>query len=403
MSEEVLIETKGLRKRFCRSLKRAMWYTGTDVARELVGLRPKDNVLRPQEFWALDDVSFTLRRGECLGLIGPNGSGKSTLLRVMNGIITPNGGYSRIRGNVGALIQVGAGFHPTLTGRENIYITGAIRGMSKKEIDSKFDAIVEFSGVGEFIDTPVQHYSSGMFVRLGYSVAAHIQPDVLLMDEVLAVGDADFRSKCLDHLQQKMVEGCSPVFVSHSMASVAEVCTRVLVLSRGKVVFDGPVDDGIAAYQNEVFSHSLGGHETGGAETLAPIMVDDISLDCGREFTTGSTIRLTLRLKARAAVSPCRIKIRLQSARYGGVGLVESGPIVFSAEGGHQTVRVTIPSVPLLIGSYVFAVQILDGQTERIVSRRAAQLPFRVVPGASQVSSTKGLLWLRESWDYDGE
>ncbi len=403
MSEQLLIETKALRKRFCRSLKRAMWYTGIDVAREAIGMQPKENELRPHEFWALDDVSFTLKRGECLGLIGPNGSGKSTLLRVLNGIINPDGGFTRIRGNVGALIQIGAGFHPTLTGRENVYVTGAIRGMSKKEVDAKFDAIVDFSGVREFIDMPVQHYSAGMFVRLGYAVAAHIQPDVLLMDEVLAVGDAEFRAKCLDHLQQKMAEGCSPVFVSHSMGSISEICTRVLVLDRGKVVFDGPVGDGISVYQDVVCRHKWGAVDPEASRDADPFWVDEFACDADGAVAPGQTLRCRMLLQSRGTATPCRVQIQLQSARYGRVAVMESGPIACVPGGAPVPVNVTIPDLPLLGGSYVLMVNVVDDSTGLVVVRKAAQLPFRIDAATSRKGLSDGLLLLNERWDCVSE
>ncbi len=177
-----------------------MWYGFRDILRDTAGLHPKSDRLRRKEFWAVDDVSFELRKGETLGIIGPNGAGKTTLLKMLNGIVLPDKGSLRIKGRVGALIQVGAGFHPQLTGRENIYINGAILGMGKREIDKKFDAIVEFADIGDFLDTPVKHYSSGMFVRLGFAVAVHCEPEILLVDEVLAVGDTGFQTKCFNKI-----------------------------------------------------------------------------------------------------------------------------------------------------------------------------------------------------------
>ena len=399
MRDDVLIEAKALRKRFCRSLKRAMWYTGVDVAREALGLCPQENVLRPQEFWALKDVSFDLHRGECLGLIGPNGSGKSTLLRVLNGIINPDGGYSRIRGNVGALIQVGAGFHPTLTGRENVYVTGAIRGMSKREIDAKYDAIVEFSGVEEFIDMPVQHYSAGMFVRLGYAVAAHIDPDVLLMDEVLAVGDAEFRAKCLDHLQKKMADGCSPVFVSHSMVSVYEICTRVIVLDRGAVAFDGPVNEGIALYQDVVCRHQWQDDTTGADSPTAPFDVDLFDQEGDGPVLPGDAMRVRIRLGSRKGAVRARVQLHLQSASHGQVGAMLSPTVEFPADGCPVEFTLTVPELHVQAGSYLLVLHVVEPETSRSVARRLAQLPFRVSAPGGAAPESRSLLLLSEAWD----
>src|SRR3989338_5925733 len=195
MGEDLAIRVEGVSKKYCKSLKRSMLYGMADVARNLCGLRSPSGLLRPREFWAVDDVSFEVRRGESFGLIGPNGSGKTTLLKMLNGIFWPDKGKITTRGRVGALIAVGAGFHPLLTGRENIYINGAILGMNKREIDKKFDSIVEFADIGDFLDSPVKHYSSGMFVRLGFAIAIHCEPDILLLDEVLAVGAINFQKK----------------------------------------------------------------------------------------------------------------------------------------------------------------------------------------------------------------
>jgi len=196
MDDDVVVKVEHVSKKYCKSLKRSMFYGVHDIGRNMVGLSAHSERLRDGEFWAVDDVSFELKKGETLGIIGPNGSGKTTLLKMLNGIFWPDKGKITVRGRVGALIAVGAGFHPLLTGRENININGAILGMSKKEINEKFDDIVEFADIGDFIDYPVKFYSSGMYVRLGFAVAVHCKPDILLVDEVLAVGDLGYTFKC---------------------------------------------------------------------------------------------------------------------------------------------------------------------------------------------------------------
>jgi len=247
---DVLIKAEGVSKKFCKSLKRLMLYGVQDIARSMVGMSEKTNELKPGEFWANDDISFELKRGECLGLIGPNGSGKSTLLKILNGIISPDKGRVEIRGRVGALIEIGAGFHPMLTGRENIYVNGSILGFSKKEIDKKYDEIVEFAELAEFIDTPVKLYSSGMRVRLGFAVAAQMEPDVLLIDEVLAVGDLGFKMKCLNAINEIM-RNSAVIFVSHSMPFISRICTEVMVLKNGVVLYhDNNIGEGIDYYQS---------------------------------------------------------------------------------------------------------------------------------------------------------
>ena len=225
MSDEVLVKVEGVSKKFCRSLKRSLWYGVQDVTSELMGRPGGHDELRKNEFWAVNDVSFELKRGECLGLIGPNGAGKSTLLKMLNGLVKPDRGRITMRGRIGALIELGAGFNPILTARENIYINGSVLGFGKKEIDSKFDAIVDFAEIEEFIDTPVQNYSSGMKVRLGFAVAAQMEPDVLMIDEVLAVGDVGFQIKCLNALRG--IAGDSAIIlVSHTMQQVSAFCQQ---------------------------------------------------------------------------------------------------------------------------------------------------------------------------------
>src|SRR5262245_40699880 len=195
MGDDVLIRVEHASKKFCRSFKRSLWYGLKDATADVSGRRSLGK-LRPDEFYAVDDVSFELKRGKCLGLVGPNGAGKTTLLKMLNGLIKPDKGRIEMRGRVCALIALGAGFSPILTGRENIYVNASILGLSKREIDAKLDNMIEFSEIGAFIDSPVQNYSSGMQMRLGFAVATALEPDVLLLDEVLAVGDASFRAKC---------------------------------------------------------------------------------------------------------------------------------------------------------------------------------------------------------------
>jgi ABC-2 type transport system ATP-binding protein len=198
-----------------------------------------------ESFRAVDDVSFTVEQGESLALMGLNGSGKSTLLKLINGVMRPDSGSVLTRGRIAGLIATGAGFHPQLTGRDNVFLNAAILGMSEAETRRKFDAIVEFADIGKFLETPVGHYSSGMFSRLGFAVAVHTDSDIFLVDEVLAVGDRPFKRKCMDRMQEIRAEGRTMLYVSHTTASVRKMCDRVLVLEKGRLGFDGPVNEGI--------------------------------------------------------------------------------------------------------------------------------------------------------------
>lgn len=235
--KEVLVKVEGLSKKFCKDLKTSLWYGVKDLMTGIGG-STNERTLRPKEFWAVKDINFELRRGECLGLIGHNGAGKSTLLKILNGLINPDAGKVTIKGRVGALIELGAGFNPILSGRENIYNNGAILGFTRQEIDQKLDAIIAFAELEEFIDMPVQHYSSGMKVRLGFAVAAQMEPDVLIIDEVLAVGDLGFVLKCfktIDHI----LPNTAVIFVSHSMPMISRMCNQIILMEKGQSQFQG--------------------------------------------------------------------------------------------------------------------------------------------------------------------
>jgi len=202
-------------------------------------------------FWALQDLDFKVEEGEVLGIIGRNGAGKSTLLKILSQITPPTTGEIKLRGRVGSLLEVGTGFHPELTGRENIYLNGAILGMRKNEIEKKFDEIVEFAGIKKFLDTPVKRYSSGMYVRLAFAVAAHLEPDILIVDEVLAVGDVEFQKKCLGKMNEITTKaGRTVLFVSHNMEAIKNLCSRCLVLDKGKIIFDGETIEALSFYNN---------------------------------------------------------------------------------------------------------------------------------------------------------
>ncbi len=220
---------------------------------------------RNSNIWALRDVSLEVRQGEVVGIIGPNGAGKSTLLKILSRITEPTEGRGKIRGRVGSLLEVGTGFHPELTGRENIYLNGAILGLKKTEIDRKFDAIVDFADVEKFIDTPVKRYSSGMYVRLAFSVAAHMEFDILLIDEVLAVGDAAFQKKCLSKMGNAATRGRTVLFVSHNLAAVMTLCDRALLFDRGRLKEDGTASDVIGHYQSQLLAGQDGAADLRGA------------------------------------------------------------------------------------------------------------------------------------------
>lgn len=231
-----------------QTLRDSIMQTMAAPFRMMKGSKRKAAGANVDDLWALKDVSFEVKRGEVLGIVGRNGAGKSTLLKVLSRITPPTGGNVRIGGRVGSLLEVGTGFHPELTGRENIYLNGAILGMSRREIAKKFNDIVEFSEVERFLDTPVKRYSSGMYTRLAFAVASHLEPEILIVDEVLAVGDAQFQKKCLGRMNEVSREGRTVLFVSHNMSAMKTLCTRGIVMEGGRVGYDGDVDQAVNRY-----------------------------------------------------------------------------------------------------------------------------------------------------------
>lgn len=253
----IVIKVENLGKRYKIGQKTAYNYRSfRDVLANTFKFK-KDKKTK-SEFWALKDVSFEIGQGEVVGIIGRNGAGKSTLLKILSRITEPTKGYAKIRGRVGSLLEVGTGFHPELTGRENIYLNGSILGMKRREITKKFDEIVDFAEVEKFIDTPVKHYSSGMYVRLAFAVAAHLEPEILIVDEVLAVGDVAFQKKCLSKISNIAKEGMTILFVSHNLAAIRAICKRAIQLQNGQVLIDDSAENSVNHYlKNGVASKAI--------------------------------------------------------------------------------------------------------------------------------------------------
>jgi ABC-type polysaccharide/polyol phosphate transport system ATPase subunit len=266
--------------------------------RDLLRRRKAQDDLGRTEFWAVKDVSFTVRPGECLGIIGPNGAGKSTVLKLLTRILRPNRGSCELRGRVGSLIEISAGFHQDLTGRENVFLQGAIMGMKRREIRERFDDIVEFSGISQFIDMPVRRYSSGMNARLGFSIAAHLDPEVLIIDEVLSVGDFEFQQRAFGRIEEIVSRHVAAVVVSHQLERVSTLCERAVLLRQGCKVFEGDAADTIAAYVTDTGDSMLERDD-------APLIIERLEVLRGDAVQPGDIV--TLRLRGRV-LAPERVE-----------------------------------------------------------------------------------------------
>ncbi len=260
-----------------------------------------------RDFWALQDISFEVKQGEALGIIGANGAGKSTILKILSRIMKPTKGSMLVNGRLSAVIEVSAGFHQDLTGRENIYLNGTILGMTRREIGSKLDQIIDFSGIEEFIDTPVKRYSSGMYARLGFAIAAHVDPDVLIVDEVLSVGDHVFQMKCLKRMKEVVSEGVSVLFVSHNLKSVADFCPSVLLLGHGKILAIGPSQEVISTYLSSPSEIHNNGHD-GKPVAISKVVMRNESGECVR-FRAGERAWIDVELSARAFCSKLSVSL----------------------------------------------------------------------------------------------
>lgn len=358
---DVLVSVDNVSKKFCRSLKKSLWYGLQDMAGEMFG-SSNDRELRTDEFWAVKDVSFDLKRGECLGLIGRNGAGKTTLLRMLNGLIKPDHGRIEMRGRVGSLIALGAGFNPILSGRENIYVNASILGLTKREIEDKVDEIINFAELNEFIDMPVQNYSSGMTVRLGFAIATALEPDVLLLDEVLAVGDAAFRFKCHRRISQ-VLKRAAVVFVSHDMPHIARISSQVIVFNHGEIFCSGKPHAGIEAYC-KLNEHGVSAEE-GFSNLQLPVTYFSVEMK-SREFETGSPLNADILLRSSQYVG--NVSLRLNIFTLGGIYaadcVVDSIEHSIQVNQGMNRWCIEVVSLPLKAGRYQLSFSIADCEGE---------------------------------------
>ena len=369
------INRENLRELVMRNLNLSAW-----------GKIPAKRSKQSRKFWALDDVSFEVAQGDVVGILGRNGAGKSTLLKVISKVTDPTKGSITLRGRLGSLLEIGTGFHPELTGRENVYLNGAILGMSKSEIDGCFDAIVDFSEIGRFLDIPVKRYSSGMYLRLAFAVAAHLNTEILIADEVLAVGDIAFQRKCLRKMSEVARQGRTVLFVSHNMAAVADLCSRGIVLDGGKLTFDGSAKQAVQLYIGMMFrtpSHIIDLRSALDRRSPQGKFLQAIELYTNHDEPLLKGIPLGGRLKV-------RVHFNLPSATSAfnvGLGFNNAvGQRVFTAHtvfepnrdpapvSGPQAMVCEIPSLTLVPGDYVLRVWLDVGNTEADLIDSAARI-----------------------------
>lgn len=359
-----------------------------------------------EEFWALDDVSVEVPTGSTFGLIGQNGSGKSTLLKTMAKILTPDKGRTTTVGKVSALLEVGAGFHPELSGRDNVYLNGSILGLSKKELDDRFDGIVEFAGLERFIDTPVKNYSSGMYVRLGFSVAINVDPDVLLIDEVLAVGDENFQRKCGEKLAELKNSGKTIVVVSHALGSLRTLCDTIAWLENGKIKGIGDaaniIDEYVAIAHEDSWSDAEGNRRWGSAEAqITNIEVFDAKGKVSHTLRNGEPATFRLHYKATERVERPIFGVGVFSIE----GTFLSGPNTREVEyfpdfiEGEGYIDFEMPYVPMLAGVYDLSVSIYDYTCQHPYDHRHRATRFNVEAG--DPAQIHGMISLNSTWKFD--
>ncbi len=409
MADREVLRVRQVWKKYCRNLKRAMWYGLRDVGAHLLGWhrqRPVKDNLRVGEFYAVKNASFDLPPGQCLAMIGPNGAGKSTMLKLINGLIRPDAGEICIRGRVGALIELGTGFNPILSGRENVYINAAVLGMQRREVDVLFDDIVDFAELGHVIDDPIKTYSSGMRVRLGYSVAAHIKPELLIMDEVLAVGDVGFRMKCFQHLNSLVAQGVSIILVTHAVGMLPRVANRVILFEQGRITFDGDVSEGIARYEACMALRTVKDSEQNeavrrGAEITKAIVVDQAGRPV-EEVCSGDSIALRIYLQCHRTLRGLRIVANLRCGNVETLASMSSPyqGLQLDLGVGEHLVELAVHSLPLLVGGYSFDISLYGPDLRDFIQRRTGLGTFRVTGPPIDVNGKglAGLIRLEHRW-----
>jgi lipopolysaccharide transport system ATP-binding protein len=382
---DVVIRAEGVGKQYrigtARQAYGSLRETATQAVRRALGREARAPAA--QEIWALKDVSFAVKRGEVLGVIGRNGAGKSTLLKILSRITPPTDGRIDIRGRIGTLLEVGTGFHPELTGRENIFLNGAILGMTRAEIRRKFDEIVDFSGVEKFIDTPVKRYSSGMYVRLAFAVAAHLEPEILLVDEVLAVGDAEFQKKCLGKMGDVAKGGRTVIFVSHNMAAIRDLCPRAILVHEGQLAVDAASDDAISRYlTSKPGTDRSRGQESQGI-ALERVEFEGVERSpYGLRLIPGQPFLCRTEFSAERIPDAIWLNLEIYSAE--GICLIhlrnDFDGVSIPRRQGNTTVEIAVDRLPLVPGTYAVRVRLVYSRAGNIDALDSCEYPLQI-PG----------------------
>ena len=367
-----------------------------------------------QDFWALRDINFEVEQGEVVGVVGRNGAGKSTLLKILTRITTPTEGTAQLRGRVGSLLEVGTGFHPELTGRENIYLNGSILGMSRREIHQQFENVVEFAGVEQFLDTPVKRYSSGMNVRLAFSVAAHLNPEILLIDEVLAVGDAEFQRRCLGKMGDVARSGRTVLFVSHNMSALKNLCPRSIMIDKGRLVLDGPTDQVIPQYLRS-FGSAMASRDLSddceqragtGEARVQSVKVLGSSGEPAASIPMGEGMTVRVEIRSKVAIPVAAVQVSImgdQGDRYCRINSFDTKNWTFSLkEEDRVFVDCRIPAMNLCANTYRLHLQVLNPRVGAIDTVPFA-VSFEVVPAdvfnTGRVPYGENVMYYPADWD----
>lgn len=402
-ADDAALSVSNLSKKYCGNLKKALFYGLHDIVGELSGRQSKPHGLRPGEFWALEDISFEVKRGEALAVIGRNGAGKSTLLRVLYGLLKPDAGQVRIAGRSEAIIELGTGFNPLLTGRENIEVGAALHGFDPDATAHLLETVINFAELAEFIDTPLMSYSSGMKARLAYSLAAHLGPDLLLVDEALAVGDLSFQHKCIRHMRQFVYRGGSLLLVSHNVQQVQTVCDRAILIERGRVAYEGDVAHTVSRMLEQrplADANQLEDFAAAGPVRMGGLSMR--SLD-GDEVRTGRPVEVAIRYEADQPTEVIWAFSIWSEDRWTCIGGTVD-PVARHLDAGRGILRCTLPKFPLLAGRYIVRATILDAATMyplAVESARSRECHVDVSTDPDPVSNM--LIWAHQLVRLDSE